>query len=759
MSSNPFSAGGGGHATSDSGREVLAIRPFLRTLWQGRWIILITSAVALFLGFRYVQTRGTIWEVTSRLYIENPNSGMLTADGLLVSSDSRNHVNTQAELILSTSVLKGALSRPEIASCSIFTEVHNRFGWLKRNLHVGVGQRDDIVTVSLESPLVAEACSVVNATVDAYREFHASRKKTTVKELLLHLSKRIEEHEEEFDRRLEDLTAFLRVNGTLGLDRGGEANFELSELRDLSSALLEARSEERGLRERRQLAESLVETPDVLREFLDIREERRAISSRSQEANSTHIVGRQGALADRVRDLEIKRSRLLTDRTAEHPTILALDDQLTALRQQGIGLEAEIATADDRLAEIDGKVEAAFVQEYLGALEQQWELAVARVEDLAAQAESQRQLVQDLGGQYAEYRLLNTRVEQQRTILEDLTKSINQLNLANVSENEESALSIEVLDPASIDTATVTVSRTRTLAVFAFLGLVLGYGLSWLRSAFDHRLRTTGDVTVDLGLPLLTTTPRLRLRPDEADAIEQWDENPTLAEAVRSLRTGVYFGLPASEGKVIQVTSPAKGDGKSTISAQLGIAMAQAGQRTLLIDADLRSPTQHRLFHFDNEAGLADVLADGASLSETVHETRIEKLHVLTSGPIPPKPAEMLNSRALGDVLAAASEEYDRILIDSPPVLAVADSRVVANQCDVTVLVLRAEKTTRKQVTAAGEQLASVGAKILGAVLNAMPSGFGSGYGADYGYGYGRDSERSPSRRGRSRSTPSSRKG
>jgi receptor protein-tyrosine kinase len=187
--------------------------------------------------------------------------------------------------------------------------------------------------------------------------------------------------------------------------------------------------------------------------------------------------------------------------------------------------------------------------------------------------------------------------------------------------------------------------------------------------------------------------------------------------------------------------------------------MAQAGQRTLLIDADLRSPTQHRLFHFDNEAGLADVLADGASLSETVHETRIEKLHVLTSGPIPPKPAEMLNSRALGDVLAAASEEYDRILIDSPPVLAVADSRVVANQCDVTVLVLRAEKTTRKQVTAAGEQLASVGAKILGAVLNAMPSGFGSGYGADYGYGYGRDSERSPSRRGRSRSTPSSRKG
>lgn len=741
MSSHPFSNGGSDPAASDPGREVLSLWPLLSTLWRGRWIILATTAASLFFGFRYVQTRGTVWEVSSRLYIENPHSGMLTAEGLLVPSDSRNYVNTQAELLLSTSVLKGALTRPEVASNPLFREVHNKLGWLKRQLHVTVGQKDDIVSVSLESPHVADACTVVNATVDAYREFHASRKKTTVKELLEHLSKRIEEHETEFDSRLENLTDFLRQNGTLGLDRDSGGNYELTALSGLSSALRQARAEERSAREEWELAQNLIGTPDVLREVLDIQEGRRATSSRSREAGTANLVRQRGELTNEIRDLEARRMRFLGDRTEAHPTILALDEQLEILRAQGERLDGEIEEADARLAAIDGEEEDAFVREYLAALKQQWELAEGKVADFTEQVEAQRRIVQELGGKHAEYRLLDTRVEQQRTIIDDLSKSINQLNLANISEDEESALSIEVLDPASVETATVAVSRTRTLAVFACLGLVLGYALSWLRGALDHRLRSETDVTEELGMTLLTVTPRLRLHPEEQDAIEQWEENASLSEAIRSLRTGVYFGMPEGAGKVIHVTSPAKSDGKSTISSQLGIAMAQAGQKTLLIDADLRSPTQHRLFHFDNDAGLGNALTGDTPIAELTLPTRVENLHILPAGPVPPNPAEMLNSRAFEELLVELGEHYDRILVDSPPVLAVADSRVVANKCDVTILVLRADKTTHKQAVAAGEQLASVGAKILGVVLNAMPSGFGTRYGSDYGYGYGRENE------------------
>jgi len=207
-----------------------------------------------------------------------------------------------------------------------------------------------------------------------------------------------------------------------------------------------------------------------------------------------------------------------------------------------------------------------------------------------------------------------------------------------------------------------------------------------------------------------------------------------VAEACRTIRTAVYFGIPNGEAKTILVTSPDAGDGKTTVVSNLAIAMAQAGQKTLVLDGDFRKPMQHHIFEVDNEKGLSSMLAGAHTEDGAIRSGPIEGLDLLPRGPDVPNPAEILNSSAFVETLKNLSERYDRIIIDSPPVGLVADAQILAAVCDTTLLVLRAEKSTRKHSQQARDTLLSVGGHILGAVVNHVSRKHGRyGY---YGYGY-----------------------
>ncbi len=216
-----------------------------------------------------------------------------------------------------------------------------------------------------------------------------------------------------------------------------------------------------------------------------------------------------------------------------------------------------------------------------------------------------------------------------------------------------------------------------------------------------------------------------------------------VAEAYRTIRTAVFFGVPKGEAKTILVTSPEPADGKSTLVSNLAIAMAQAGQKTLILDADFRKPIQHKIFEFDNEKGLSNVLAGTVTLAEAVRSGPVELLDVLGCGREVPNPSEILSSNSFSEVLKYLSEHYDRVIIDSPPVTSLADSQILAAICDVTLLVLRAEKSTRRHSQHARDILLSVGGSLLGTVVNDVPRkrshyGYYRGYGyyGHYGHGY-----------------------
>jgi capsular exopolysaccharide synthesis family protein len=191
-----------------------------------------------------------------------------------------------------------------------------------------------------------------------------------------------------------------------------------------------------------------------------------------------------------------------------------------------------------------------------------------------------------------------------------------------------------------------------------------------------------------------------------------------IAEQFRTVRTNIQFSSVDTDLQTILVTSPGPAEGKSTISANLAVVFAQQGKRVLFIDADLRKPTAHYTFQIENHVGLSNVLTRQATLDGAVKSTDQNNLWVLTSGPIPPNPSEILCSRGMEALLEKAKNEYDVIIFDSPPVLAVTDAQVLSNLADGVVLVVSSGKTEIESAKKAKELLESAKAKILGAVLN-----------------------------------------
>jgi len=221
------------------------------------------------------------------------------------------------------------------------------------------------------------------------------------------------------------------------------------------------------------------------------------------------------------------------------------------------------------------------------------------------------------------------------------------------------------------------------------------------------------------------------------------DSNSFAAEAYRTIRTAVFFGAPKGEAKTILVTSPGAVDGKTTLVSNLAIAMAQAGQKTLVLDADFRKPMQHKIFETSVDKGLASVLAGITTLEEAILPTEVKGLELLACEQEVANPSEMLNSETFAKILEHLSNKYDRVIIDSPPIMPVTDAQILAAICNITLLVLRAEKSTRKISQQARDGLLSVGARILGAVVNDVSRkstryGYYSGYGYDGYYGHGR---------------------
>ena len=219
--------------------------------------------------------------------------------------------------------------------------------------------------------------------------------------------------------------------------------------------------------------------------------------------------------------------------------------------------------------------------------------------------------------------------------------------------------------------------------------------------------------------------------------VTQHDPKSPAAEAYKVIRTSIQFAKAGKELKTIAITSCTPDEGKSTTAANLAIVLTQTGKRVLLMDCDMRNPTVHKNFKLSNKVGLSSCISLGTELAEAVQETELENLDALTSGVIPPNPSELLGSERMQAILARAQEEYDYVLLDTPPVLPVTDTLVLGSLVDGLILVLDSGEVKVEMARDVKNQLVHAGANILGVVLNKVRSEHhGYGYGYYYYYGH-----------------------
>ena len=221
----------------------------------------------------------------------------------------------------------------------------------------------------------------------------------------------------------------------------------------------------------------------------------------------------------------------------------------------------------------------------------------------------------------------------------------------------------------------------------------------------------------------------------ERELVTVSDARSPMAEAFRTIRTNIHYASVDRELKTLLVTSPQPVEGKSTTASNLAVVMAQAGQKTLLVDCDFRRPTVHRIFDLPNSQGLTNLIAEDAPLEGMVTNSVVDNLYVLTCGPIPPNPAEMLASSKMQKFLETVAASYDKVIIDSPPTGAVTDALILSSMVDGVILVVRAGETVIQAAKDAKEKLTNANAHILGVIINGIKDGEG-GY---YYYYYYRD--------------------
>jgi capsular exopolysaccharide synthesis family protein len=296
-----------------------------------------------------------------------------------------------------------------------------------------------------------------------------------------------------------------------------------------------------------------------------------------------------------------------------------------------------------------------------------------------------------------------------------------------------SALRVSLVEPALTPTEPVRPRTTKNVVIGLLIGLMLGTGFGFLRELLDRTVKTPEDLEAAAGAPVVGSIPPFKAAKQPLPVAGQ--PRTPVAEAFRKLRTNFSFLAVDRETLCCVVTSPEAGDGKSTVAANLAIAFAQAGERVVLVDADLRRPTLHRLFDLHQRVGTTTVLLDRASAHDAIQQVGPNLPAVLTSGQLPPNPSELLGSRRMADLLTELRSAYDVVLIDCAPLLPVTDPMAISQFADGLLLVARAGSTTKEGAHAAKAACAKAGARIFGAVLNAtaVAEGNQSTYHAYYG--------------------------
>jgi succinoglycan biosynthesis transport protein ExoP len=706
---------------------------YLLILRKHQWLILsFMLAVVTIVAIATFRMQ-PVYVATARIEMDRENANILPfqgSDSYDFMMDLENYIETQSKILTSETLAlqtirnSGLTARPEFSSpdgpseaVAIGSLANQKrppelAGFLG-SLSVKRVPNSRLMDVSFESTDPQLAARIVNAHIATYIEQNFRSRYDATTRATSWLTDQLEELKVKVQRAEDARIAYERQNQIWTLD--DKQNITTQRLADVNKELTDAQSE-------RMRKESLYEFA-----------KEGNLDAVPQVQNNTALID----VLKRRTDVSKDYNEALSQYGPNFPKVQRLQAQLK---------------------DVDDSVERE-KQRILAGLESDFREARQRETMLTQALDVQKGEANQMAEKLVEYNILKREAEANKTLYDGLMTKFKE---TAISQSLRSS-NIRVVDPAMIPSAPARPAKARNVTLAFLVGLVGGIGLALLREYLDNTVKTPDDVETLARLPSLAVVPQFAGSNGTAkkqgllqgfaasnghekriELVAQHLPKSQMSEAFRALRTSILLSQADHPPQVILVTSALPREGKTTAAANLAVTLAQLGDRTVLVDADLRKPGVGRLLNLGSGkyAGLSSYLAGVSSLDlVTVPHPAIPNLAAIPTGPLPPNPADLLSSHKLADAIAELRTKYKFIVIDSPPVMAATDAVILSVQTDGVLLVVRSGETPKEAFTRTRDLLNSVKCRILGVVLNAVDSNAPDYYYSyryyPYSYGYG----------------------
>ena len=697
--------------------DVIDLREYWRVLVRRKTTVFSVIAVALVVALLATFLATPIYRSTLLLQIERESGKVLEYESVTPeeAATAKDFYQTQYELLRSRtlarrvidqlglqtsktfsageekSMLGGALSgiKQAVTGAAPESELEPDLEKLfLENLSIAPVKNSRLVEIHYDSPSPEEAARIANAVAENFinttleRRFDASAyAKSFLEERILQVRANLEDSERK-------LVAYAREREIVNLD--DKMDILMQRLKDMNTELITAEAQRIEVEaEYNAMAEGggsfvgVLDSPVI-----------QALKARKQELESAY-----------EENLKIYKPG--------YPKMQQLQRQIAEVTQ-------EIAQ------------ESAAI---LSATRNRYEAKIAQEAKLQARIAGIKEEILAMQDRSTDYQTLKREVDTNRELYDGLLQRMKEIGVvAGIGTNN-----ISIVDPARVPRGRYKPSLPKNLAIALALGLFGGVLLAFLFETLDDTLKNGEEFEKHLGMPVLGVVPDAtrtgNYDPEEIPTLAHTAPGSALAEAYRSLRTALIFSTPEGAPKILHFTSSGPGEGKTTTAVSVAVAFAQTGGNVLLIDGDLRNPSLQQVFELPNVAGLTNYLTGDMKPSDITLPTAVPNLFVMPSGPLPPNPVELLGGPKMMDLMAVAAQRFDFVILDSPPVLGLADALVLAKMANATVFCAAAGSSRLSAVDGSVKRLRGARAHVLGGLLTKFGQG-GTGYGYDYHYSY-----------------------
>ncbi|MCG2720580.1 MAG: polysaccharide biosynthesis tyrosine autokinase [Thermodesulfovibrionales bacterium] len=689
--------------------EEVHLRDYLNVILRRKWIL-----ITFFVAVVTTVTIGTflkepVYESTITIRIDKENPNILSfKDVVNLERAEEDYYQTQYKVLMSRNLAKRVVrslklnTHPEFASLKKAGAAVSHAGVLdkKKNIFEDGGissdlidtflsrvkvsplQKSRLVNVSFTSRDPELAAKVADTIGEAFIELNIESKFEATQQARTWLEKQLDVMKAKVEQAEESLNEYASKNEIIFLEKtdaqgkgAGSESIVTKKLSEFSTELTAATTER------------------ISREALY-----RQMHSGEHDANS--VVMNNPLILELKKTcatLEAEYNQQLKIYKPEYPRMVQLKEQLNQVKKR-----------------IDQET-----KKIVTSVRKDYETAVKRETYLKSALSAQKKEALDLNQRAVQYQILKREADTNKELYNGLLQRLKETGVS-VSLT---ASNIQVLDKAEAPRKPSKPNKTMNIMLAIVVGLFGGVGLAFFSEYLDNTIKTPEDIEKRIAVPFLGLVPCLTDNKENlpVESIAHADARGPMAEAYRSIRTFLLLSSGGKPPKVMMVTSPIRDEGKTTTVVNIAISLTKSDVKAIIIDADMRKPRLHHIFRLENTIGLSAFLSGNIEIRDGIIKTTgIENLHIIPSGPVPPNPAELLSSYKFQELIYGLYPFYNFILIDTPPVLGIADPLIVSQRTDGVILVVKSEKTPKEAAQEARRLLASVNAKILGAVLNSI---------------------------------------